>query len=316
MTPYEDSLLRLVHTDERLVIMTAENRAPIKELIPLIPGRFVDVGIAEQTLIGMAAGLALRGRRPIVHALSAFLTMRSFEFIRTDIGISGLPVVMVGYVPGFLSDANGPTHQAIEDIGLMRLVPSVNVFCPSDQQELAEALPEILLTEEPWYIRYLNTNGTTNETGVHLLKIGKPNVVHRGFEICILSYGVLLGYASRAASLLERSGISVQVVNVHTLKPIDTDFLEDCLAHFAMVVIVEDHFRLGGLSSIVAETVAQCHRRIESTGSRVAAIVPLTLGDRWFKPTLFKDVLQWEGFTAEALAARIMKQFKHEVSYA
>src|SRR6202012_652928 len=97
--------------------------------------RFIDVGIAEQTLVGAAAGLALRGRIPVAHALAAFLTMRAFEFIRTDVGIARLPVKLVGGAAGILSEANGPTHQAIEDVALMRTIPHMLVFCPADTSE-------------------------------------------------------------------------------------------------------------------------------------------------------------------------------------
>lgn len=133
---YEQLLLQLIEEDERIVIITAENRAAIRNLPNVVSDRFIDVGIAEQTMVGIAAGLALRGRIPIVHALATFLTMRAFEFIRTDIGIGNLPVKLVGAVPGFLSDGNGPTHQAIEDISLMRGIPPVNIFCPSDEEDL------------------------------------------------------------------------------------------------------------------------------------------------------------------------------------
>ena len=111
---YADCLGDLARRDERVVVMTAENRAAIRALPASLGPRFIDTGITEQTMVGMAAGLALRGRLPVVHALATFLTMRAFEFIRTDVGIPALPVKLVGYVPGILSEANGPTHQALE----------------------------------------------------------------------------------------------------------------------------------------------------------------------------------------------------------
>src|SRR5579864_5499571 len=113
---YEELLIQLAMEEERIVVMTAENRALVRNAPKALGARFIDTGITEQTMIGMAAGLALRGRIPIVHALAPFLTMRAFEFIRTDVGIARLPVKLVGAVPGFLSEANGPTHQAIEDV--------------------------------------------------------------------------------------------------------------------------------------------------------------------------------------------------------
>ncbi|MFZ1397963.1 MAG: hypothetical protein WAS33_13735, partial [Candidatus Promineifilaceae bacterium] len=136
MMNYEATLQELVLADDKYMVMTAENRAAIRHLPGVLNGRFLDTGITEQTMIGMAAGLALRGRVPIAHALAAFLTMRAFEFVRTDVGIGQLPVKLVGGVPGFLSDGNGPTHQAIEDISLMRGIPGMQIFCPADEAEL------------------------------------------------------------------------------------------------------------------------------------------------------------------------------------
>src|SRR5579872_7175165 len=153
---YEEKLLELAEKDERIVVMTAENRAAIRNLPQKLGDRFIDVGIAEMTMIGAAAGLALRGRIPVVHALATFLTIRAYEFIRTDVGIGNLPVILVGGVPGFLSDGNGPTHQAIEDIALMRGIPNMGVFCPADCEELVQALPHIVASGKPFYIRYNN----------------------------------------------------------------------------------------------------------------------------------------------------------------
>src|SRR5512142_1535233 len=144
MPTYEEFLKERAQRDEALVVMTAENRAVIRNLPAVLGPRFIDVGICEQTMIGAAAGLALRGRTPVVHALASFLTMRAFEFIRTDVGIPGLNVKLVGGVPGFLSEANGPTHQVLEDIAIMRGIPGMKIFCPADADELAAGMPEII----------------------------------------------------------------------------------------------------------------------------------------------------------------------------
>src|SRR5579885_712973 len=155
MRTYEEVLLECALRDERIIVMTAENRAAIRNMPPKLGERFIDVGIAEQTMIGAAAGLALRGRVPIVHALATFLTLRAFEFVRTDVGIAHLPVKLVGGVPGFLSDGNGPTHQAIEDISLMRGIPGMTVFCPADEQDMLMMLPEIWASPDPAYVRVI-----------------------------------------------------------------------------------------------------------------------------------------------------------------
>src|SRR5215471_14802092 len=153
---YPDALRDLALGDDRFVVLTAENRAAIRGLPQVLGERFVDVGIAEQTLVGAASGLALRGRIPVAHGLASFLTMRAFEFIRTDVGVGNLPVKLVGSVAGLLSEANGPTHQALEDVALMRLVPNMGVFCPADEEDLLLGLEAVLASPQPFYIR-LNT---------------------------------------------------------------------------------------------------------------------------------------------------------------
>src|SRR5690606_41763144 len=134
-----------------------------------------DVGIAEQTMTGAAAGLALRGRVPVVHALSTFLTMRAFEFIRTDLGIGGLKALLVGGVPGFLSDGNGPTHQAIEDLALMRGIPGFHVLCPSGGEELVSALPALNESPEACYIRYYGGPATIEHQPFEIGKAETPS---------------------------------------------------------------------------------------------------------------------------------------------
>jgi transketolase len=140
---YEELLTEIALSDERFIVMTAENRALVRNIPAKLGTRFIDTGITEQTMIGAAAGLALRGRIPVVHALASFLTMRAFEFVRTDAGIPNLPLKLSSFIPGFLSDGNGPTHQAVEDIALMRGIPNMTVFAPADEDDLVKMLPQI-----------------------------------------------------------------------------------------------------------------------------------------------------------------------------
>lgn len=298
---YETLLQTLARHDERLIVMTAENRAAIRGLPKLLGDRFVDVGIAEQTLIGTAVGLALRGRIPVVHALAAFLTMRAFEFIRTDVGVGGLPVKMVGAVPGFLSEANGPTHQAIEDVSIMRGIPSVNVFCPADEEDLLIGLPHILESPHPFYIRYTNMAPVYSHD--RRFEIGVAELVKKGTDITILTYGTLFGQVLLAAEKLESEGLSVRLLNMRTLKPIDEGAVIDAALETSMIVTVEDHFVTGGLFSVVAELFGR--RRM-----RPHTILPLALENRWFKPALFKDVLQYEGFTGDRIAEKIIDVYQ------
>lgn len=292
---YEDLLAELVARDPAIIVMTAENRGAIRGLPDRIGDRFIDVGICEQTMLGAAAGLALRGRVPIVHALSTFLVMRAFEFARTDVGIPGLPVKLIGAVPGFLSEANGPTHQALEDIALMRGIPGMQVVCPADAEELLDAVPVIVSSGAPCYVRYYA--GPRRRPAATPFAMGQAETLRDGEHVTILTYGFLVAQALEAAELLGRAGITARVVNLRTLSPIDEHALLAAARDTELVVTLEDHFRTGGLYSILAETLLT--RRI------TARVLPIALDGRWFRPGLLDDVLRHEGFTGPQIAERV-----------
>jgi transketolase len=299
---YQEALLAAALADPRLVVMTAENRAAIRQLPERLGPRFIDVGICEQTMIGAAAGLALRGRIPVVHALATFLTMRAFEFIRTDVGIGGLPVKLVGAVPGFLSDANGPTHQAIEDVSLMRGIPGMEVVCPADEDELVAALPSILASPGPCYIRYVGGPARVRHQAPYVL--GQAEVLAEGGDVALLSYGYLVGEVARAAELLAAVGIKARVLNLRSLVPLDEEAVLRAARETSLLVTVEDHFLTGGLHSIVAELMLR--RRL------APRVLPLALDNRWFRPALLPEVLEGEGFSPSKIADRVRRALSGE----
>lgn len=288
---YEAALASIAETRPELLVLTAENRAAIRHLPEALGKRFIDFGICEQTLVGAACGLALRGRIPVVHALASFLVMRAFEFIRTDVGIAHLPVKLVGYIPGFLSDGNGPTHQAIEDIALMRGIPGMNVYCPSDEAELVEALPSLVADPSPWYIRF---SGRPAEIPHEPFRVGRAEVLSDGEDLSILTYGFLTGEALRARDHLEAKGVSVRLVHMRTLKPVDAEAILESCRKTPLVVTLEDHLRTGGLRSIVAETLLE-----HGVTARVRSFA---LDERWFRPGRLEGVLAHEGFTGAQIA--------------
>jgi transketolase len=295
MKTYEETLLELARADERIVVLTAENRAAIRGLPEKLGGRCIDVGIAEQTLVGAAAGLALAGRIPICHSLATFLTLRAFEFVRTDVGIGRLPVKLVGGVPGFLSDGNGPTHQALEDIALMRGIPHMQVFCPADQAELVAMLPAIVASPEPAYVRYNASKPAVEHTTP--FEIGRAEEFGDGTDVALLTFGFLLEHVSRAAELLRARGLGVRVVNLRSLKPLDERVVLKAAREARLVVTIEDHFKTGGLYSMLAETLL----RERAT----ARTLPIALDERWFTPATLPRVLEHEGYTGEKLATRV-----------
>jgi transketolase len=299
---YEETLAALALADPRLVVMTAENRAAIRSLPARLGPRFVDVGICEQTMIGMAAGLALRGRIPVVHALASFLTMRAFEFIRTDVGLGGLPVKLVGAVPGFLSEANGPTHQAVEDLALMRGIPGMEVVCPSDEDELAAALPAVLASPRPCYLR---ANALPAQVAHRTpFVLGRAETLLEGTDVTLCSHGFLLREVARAASLLVAEGLSVRLIDLRSLAPLDEEVLLRAARETRLVVTVEDHFASGGLYTQLAELLVRQRLSV--------ATLPIALPGRWFRPALLPDVLEVEGFTGPQLAAQVLAAWAKE----
>ena len=291
---YEELLTETALANEQIIVMTAENRALVRNLPGILGKRFIDTGITEQTMIGAATGLALRGRVPVVHALTAFLTMRAFEFVRTDVGIANLPVKLSGFIPGFLSDANGPTHQAIEDVSLMRGIPNMTVYAPADEDDLVKMLPSIWQSTQPAYTR-INTRKTNY---IHADYIpGKAEVIAQGTDVTILTYGLLFEQALVAVDMLREEGLSVGLVNMRSLKPVDEQAILDA-ALAQLVVTLEDHFLTGGLYTIVAEVLLK-HQK-------TANVLPFALNERWFRPALLPDVLQHEGFTGKQIAEKIL----------
>ncbi|HTA26606.1 MAG TPA: transketolase C-terminal domain-containing protein [Bacteroidia bacterium] len=297
---YEETLTALAKNDERIVVMTAENRALIRNMPGILGERFIDTGITEQTMVGAAAGLALRGRIPVVHALASFLTMRAFEFIRTDIGIAHLPVKLCGYIPGFLSDANGPTHQAIEDVSILRGIPGMEVYAPADENDLVKMLPEIINSPSPAYIRINHKKSIYN----HVEYIpGKAEVISTGNDITLLTYGLLFENSLKAKSLLEEKGYSVGLVNLRSLKPIDEELILDVAKGTGLMVTIEDHFLTGGLYSILSEIFLK--------NKITCNVFPMALRERWFKPALLNQVLAFEEFTPEKIAEHAVREFEN-----
>ena len=212
MELYESKILSLVEENKKIVILTAENRVSLRNVPEKLNQNFIDVGISEQNLIGIGAGLAKLGFLPIMHGMSTFLTMRAFEFIRTDLGYPRLPSVLVGTFNGLSATANGtangPTHQAIEDIALMRLVPNMTVVTPSDRLETLKILDNISKLEGPLYIR--DSNFESMEIEREPFVWGKNDCIVSGEKIAILSYGTMLDICLKASKNYLKSQFHMQ----------------------------------------------------------------------------------------------------------
>ncbi len=296
---YEKLLIETALKDERIIVMTAENRALVRNVPAVLDNRFIDTGITEQTMVGMAAGLALQGRIPIIHALAPFLTMRAFEFIRTDVGIANLPVKLSGFIPGFLSDGNGPTHQAIEDVGILRSIPGMHVYAPADEDDLVRMMPQVWSSPHPSYVRINHKQGKYAHTAY---MPGKAEIISEGTDVTLLVYGFLFENALASKQILEESGLSVGFINMRCLQPVDEAAIIQAANLSNTLITIEDHLKIGGLYSIVAETLL---------ANRITLPVhSISLKNNWFQPGLLQHVLATEGFMPKQMAQKILSIFE------
>lgn len=220
------------------------------------PDRFINCGIAEANMIGVAAGMAASGLRPVVYAITPFAVYRPFEQIRVDLCYHKLPAVIVGVGAGLSYASLAGTHSSCEDIAVMRTLPNMTIICPGDTAELRLALRAALALDGPSYLRL----GKKGEPSVHAkipdFKIGKSITVRDGADVCIIAAGNMLHPAVLAGELLGEKGISARVESFHTIKPLDCDTLREVFDTFRLVVTVEEHSLCGGLGGSVAEWLA------------------------------------------------------------
>ena len=249
---YEKSLLNLCNSNDNLLVLTAENRALIRNTESALGERFIDTGINEQTIVGFSAGLALQGYKPIVHALAAFLTMRAFEFVRTDVGLPNLPVKLMAFIPGILSDGNGQTHQAIEDISLIRGIPNFEIYTPSCEQDLVLCLPHIINNDNPCYVRLNHLPGVTEHQPY--TEQTELEVLIEGAETLVISYGIISQNAFIAVNEFNDSeNQKIGLLSVRKIWPLNVELFLSIIDNYSKVIIIEDHFSVGGLRSIIAE---------------------------------------------------------------
>lgn len=226
----------------------------------MYPDSFYNVGIAEQNLIGLSAGLASEGNKVVAVAQAAFITMRCFEQVRQYMGYMHNPIITIGINSGFSLTYFGNTHFAIEDLSLMRSIPNMVVLSPADAGEAVKCFEAALILERPAYIRI---TGGLNDPIVYKddfdFKIGKINTLRDGNDIVIFATGSMVAKALKVSERLNEIKVSTKIIDVHTLKPFD-DGIFDSMLNYKLIVTVEEHSILGGLGSVVAEGLSSYNR--------------------------------------------------------
>ncbi len=298
---FADELTKLAAADPRVVLLSGDigNRL-FDKLKAAAPDRFFNCGVAEQNMTGVAAGLAMNGFRPVTYTITPFVTTRCLEQIRTDAAYHDVPVTVVSVGAGLAYAGLGPSHHACEDIAFLRAIPNMVVVCPGDAFEVRAALRAVMAQDKPAYIRM----GKKGEPEVHAdvpagFALGKALPVARGEDVCILATGNILPEAVHAGDELSGDGLSTEVVSLHTVKPLDGDYLADAFARFRLVVTVEEHSLIGGAGAAVAEWAVD-HRADARKLARIGT------PDAFFKKSGEQRYAREQmGLTAPQIAARV-----------
>ena len=298
------ALLELGKTVSDLVVLTADlaNTSGLDRYQKTYPDRFFNVGIAEQNLVGIAAGMAKEGKNVFVTSFATFAAMRSYEQIRFELGYMGLNVKVVGLASGLAMGMFGASHYAFEDMALMRAVPGLTVISPADCVEVVKTIFAMTNFKGPVYIRL---TGAINNPIVYKtdydFKIGKAVTLKSGYDVTIIATGTMVYESLVAAEILEAQSISTAVINVHTIKPMDDDTIIKSATLSKLIVTVEEHSIIGGLGSAIAE----CKSRIKISVPQLM----LGLPDKFGKAGEYKYLLEQYGLTGKQIAANIIAKY-------
>jgi len=224
-----------------------------------MPERFFMEGVCEANIIGMAAGLALEGKIPYVNTIATFLTRRCFEQIVLDLCLHNVNVRLIGNGGGLVYAPLGPTHHAIEDLAILRVIPNMTVVAPADADEMRRLMPLTVNHRGPIYIRLAKGFDPIVTTNDISFEIGKAIPMRQGSDALIVTTGVTLKIALDATTILSKQGLEVSVLHIPTIKPLDTDAILKCSDKVPVIVTIEEHSRIGGLGSAVAEIVAEAN---------------------------------------------------------
>jgi transketolase len=294
---FAEVIVELAEANPRICGVSCDCWGFLAPLAQRFPERAIEVGIAEQNLIGVAAGLATRGKIAFALGMNPFVTMRCFEQIRTDVGYGCRNVKVIGAYGGGLMYAGwGCTHHAIEEIALMRLIPGMTVIMPADAFETEQAVRAVAAMEGPCYLALAGGElplGLPEEQREFVL--GQVVRLREGTAATVIACGPIVAEALEAGELLEQQGIGVSVLNMHTIKPLDREAILQAAATTPLLVTVEEHTIIGGLGGAVAETLAEAGAATPLRRLGLQDTFAVMSGDH-------SDVKQRHGLTAEAIA--------------
>ncbi len=257
-TAYLDTLYDLASKDKKVYALISDNGAIVYDKYRKDLGaQYLNLGISEANMLGMAAGMASCGKIPFAYTIGAFLAYRAFEFIRNDICLQKQNVKIVGTGAGEVYSALGATHHSTEDLGGLRSLPNLTILSPASPLEVRKATIAAYEYDGPVYLRLGTNREPEIYTGDYPFEIGKGVTVREGKDITLIGTGSILKDVLDAAEMLQDIGVDARVINIHTIKPIDKEIIEQAIIETGKIVTIEDHNVIGGLGSAVAEVIAE-----------------------------------------------------------
>ena len=293
-----DTLIEMASADDRICLVNSDSRkyTATQDFDKAFPERSFDVGIAEANMVGVAAGLAVSGKKPFTQSFGPFMSRRVVDQVTISLAYSKLNAVLVGVSPGIQAEVNGGTHQGYEDIGVFRPVANMTIVEPFDGVQLRQMLPELIKLEGPVYLRY-DRAGIEPYYGVdYKFVLGKADTLREGKDVTIISSGVMLTQCLEAAEVLANQGVQARVINMHTIKPIDAECVTKYAEKCGNVITVEEHSVIGGLGDAVADVLM---------GKVCCKFHKIGVNDRFGQSGKAADVLREYGLTADQIAETV-----------
>jgi len=256
---FSETLQALAEHNRNILVVTSDSRGSGK-LVPFgqrFPKQIVEVGIAEQHLVGMAAGLAACGKTVFAVSPACFLSARALEQIKNDVAYSDNPVKLIGISAGVSYGALGSTHHSLHDFAVMRAIHNLIVVAPADNFETAEAIRQAAATPKPFYIRFGKKNMPLLSGSNQEFSFGKGRVIQEGEDIALIATGETVYPVLESAQILAQKGITARVISMHTIKPLDTALLAECAQKYQAILTVEEHSVNGGLGEACASFFLQ-----------------------------------------------------------
>lgn len=293
---YGEKLAELGEKNKDIIVLDADLSAATKTSIfaKKFPERFFDMGIAEQDMISTAAGLATFGKTVFASSFAMFACGRSYDQIRNSVAHPNLNVKICASHAGITVGEDGATHQMLEDLGMMRGLPNMTVMCTSDDRETKWAVEEISKIDGPVYLRLCRLNTPQIYGEEQDFEIGKGVQIGDGTDATVFATGVVVPEAIKAKEELEKQGINIRVVDIHTIKPIDKELIIKCAKETKKLVSIEDHNIIGGIGSAISEVL---------TEEYPAKLIRMGMKDRFGKSGPAKELLRYFGLTSEDIIA-------------